>query len=90
MSYTAAQTRATYLTGLLWHLGAFAIINAFFWILDLMLGESGIQWAFWITLVWGMGLAFHVLAWAIAGRQVARRMAQKYAAEDAGHEARRG
>jgi hypothetical protein len=85
MSHAAAQTRAKYLTGLLWHLGAFTIINAFFWILDLTLGESGIQWAFWITLFWGLGLAFHALAWAIAGRRVERRKAQQYAAEDRTH-----
>ncbi len=58
--------------GLLWHIGAFLILNAFFWFLDLVIGQEGIQWAFWITLFWGLALAFHALAWAVADRQSAR------------------
>jgi uncharacterized membrane protein YhaH (DUF805 family) len=63
--------RAKYLTGLMWHIGAFIIINAFFWILDAMTGQAGIQWAFWITLFWGFALAFHVLAYLVVGRRSA-------------------
>lgn len=77
-----AQRRARYLTGLLWHLGAFVIINAFFWMLDLLLGEPGLQWAYWITIFWGLALAFHVLAWLIDGRQVERRRAERYLDRD--------
>ncbi|MGI9615012.1 MAG: 2TM domain-containing protein [Acidimicrobiales bacterium] len=73
-----AAERANYLTGLIWHLGTFLIINAFFWVLDLVIGQEGIQWAFWITIFWSVGLAFHVLAWFIDGRQVERRRAQRY------------
>ena len=73
-----ARQRAKYLTGLLWHVGVFAIINAFFWVLDLFVGEAGVQWAFWITLFWGLALLFHALAWFIDGRQVERRRAQRY------------
>jgi len=61
--------RARYLTGLMWHVGAFLIINTFFWVLDLIIGQSGIQWAFWITLFWGVALAFHVLAYLVVGRR---------------------
>ncbi len=61
--------RAKYLTGVMWHVGAFLIINVFFWVLDLVTGESGIQWAFWITLFWGFALAFHVLAYLVVGRR---------------------
>ena len=63
--------RAKYLTGLMWHVGAFLIINAFFWILDAMTGQAGIQWAYWITLFWGFALAFHVLAYLVVGRRSA-------------------
>ncbi len=35
--------RAKYLTGVMWHVGAFLIINVFFWVLDLVTGQSGIQ-----------------------------------------------
>jgi hypothetical protein len=73
-----AERRAKYLTGLLWHVGAFAIINAFFWLLDLFVGQDGVQWAFWITLFWGFALLFHALAWFIDGRQLERRRTQRY------------
>lgn len=35
------QRNAKYLTGLLWHIGAFVIINAFFWLLDIVTGVDG-------------------------------------------------
>jgi hypothetical protein len=73
-----AQRRAKYLTDLIWHVGAFVIINTFFWILDLWTGASGLQWAFWITLFWGFALLFHALAWFVDGRQLERRHTQHY------------
>lgn len=51
-----------------WHIGAFVIINAFFWLLDAITG-GGITWAFWITIFWGFALAFHVLTWIVVGRR---------------------
>jgi hypothetical protein len=80
-----ALGRARYLTGLLWHLGAFVIINGFFWLIDATLGAEGIQWAYWITGVWGFALAFHVLAYLVAGRQVESRRAERYLAEQDRH-----
>lgn len=73
-----AEYRAKYLTGLLWHVGAFLIINAFFWMIDLLVGQAGIQWAFWITAAWGFALLFHVLSWLIDGRDFERRRAEHY------------
>jgi hypothetical protein len=61
--------RARYLTGVMWHAGAFLIINVFFWVLDLLVGQAGVQWAYWITLFWGFALAFHVLAYLVVGRR---------------------
>lgn len=72
-----AARRAHYLTGLLWHVGAFVIINALFWFLDLATGAPGVQWAIWITVFWGSALAFHALAYAVDGRQVEQRTTQK-------------
>lgn len=77
-----AHDRAKYLSGLVWHLGAFVIVNAFFWILDLTIGAGGIQWAFWITLFWGFALAFHVLAYVVDGRQLEVRKTQQYLDEE--------
>ena len=72
-----AQRRAGYLTGFLWHVGTFVIINAFFWILD-SLDYGGITWSFWITLFWGFALAFHGLAYLIDGRQLEERKTKQY------------
>jgi 2TM domain len=73
-----ARRRARYLAGLLWHTGAFLIINAFFWILDLTLGDGGADWAFWITGVWGFALGFHALAYYVDGRGVEEQKFQQY------------
>lgn len=73
-----ALRRAKYFTGLAWHVGAFVILNALFWTLDLAIGQSGVQWAFWITGFWGVALAFHVLAYVIDGRQLEHRKAEQY------------
>ncbi|MCB0949489.1 MAG: 2TM domain-containing protein [Mycobacterium sp.] len=72
-----ARKRAKYLTGLLWHTGAFVIVNGFFWVLDAVT-DGGITWAFWITLFWGFALAFHALAYLIDGRQLEARKTAEY------------
>lgn len=74
---SSARQRAKAYADLLWHIGAFVIINAFFWILDAVTG-GGITWAFWITFFWGFALAFHALAWMIQGRQLEQRRAAAY------------
>ena len=75
-----AQRRAEYWTGLSWHAGAFFIINAFLWSLDLI-GGQGIQWSFWITLTWGFALAFHALAYYVDGRGLEQMKAEEYLAD---------
>ena len=76
-----ARKRAKYLTGLLWHVGAFVVLNAFFWILDLATG-GGVTWAYWVTGAWGLALAFHALAYLIDGRGVEDLKTEQYLAED--------
>ena len=76
-----ARERAEYLSGLLWHTGAFLIINVFFWVLDAW-GEGGINWSFFITAAWGFALAFHALAYFIDGRQLEDRKTAEYLAEE--------
>lgn len=83
-----ARARARYLTGLLWHAGAFLIVNAFLWILDLTLAGGGLDWAFWITGAWGFALAFHVLAYLVQGRQVEERKTRQYLAAEEGRDGR--
>lgn len=79
-----AQQRAKYLADVLWHGGAFLIVNAFLWILDISQG-GGLNWAGIVTVAWGFGLAFHVLAYLIDGRQLERRKTQQYLDEDRLH-----
>ena len=73
-----ARHRARYLTGLLWHVGVFVVVNGFFWLLDWMIGQDGFQWAYWITLLWGLALAFHVVAWLVDGRDLEERKTREY------------
>ena len=82
-----AERRANYLAGLLWHIGAFVIINAGFWLLDLTVGDDGLDWAPWITAIWGFALAFHVLAYLIDGRQLVARKTRQYLREAESDEA---
>ena len=77
----AAKRRAENLTGLLWHLGTFVIINTFFVILD-VLGTSGVNWSIFIILAWGFGLAFHALWYFIDGRRLQERKTQQYLEEE--------
>jgi len=69
--------RAKYLTGLMWHVGVYVIINIFMVFLDL-LGEGGINWSIWIIAGWGLALAFHALAYFVDGRNVESDKAQEY------------
>lgn len=76
-----ARIRAHADVGLLWHVGAFVIINGSFWLLDIAT-DGRITWAIWITVVWAFALVFHLLAWLIEGRQIEQRRAAKYLAQE--------
>jgi len=75
-----AQKRASYLSGLLWHAGTYVIINAFFLALDII-GGQGVNWSLWITLMWGLALAFHALAYYVDGRGLEEHKTEQYLAE---------
>ena len=72
-----ARERAKSLTDLMWHTGAFVIVNAFLWTMDIV-GGGGLEWAYWVTIPWGLGLAFHALAYWIDGRNVEERKYEEY------------
>jgi len=65
-----AAHRAGALTGLLWHVAVFLIVNAFLWFLDLR--QGGADWAYWVTILWGIGLVFHVAWYVISEREVGK------------------
>lgn len=54
-----AEERANEFTGMLWHIATFLIINGMLWAIDIIQGD-GVNWAFWVTLFWGIGVLFHV------------------------------
>ena len=62
-----ARKRAKSYTDVMWHVAVFVIINGFFWILDVTTG-GGVTWSFWITLFWGLALAFHIAAYFVGER----------------------
>jgi hypothetical protein len=42
------------------HAWIFAIVNAFVWVQDLAL-DDGLDYAYWVTVPWGIGLAAHLV-----------------------------
>ena len=61
-----------------WHVAAFVVVNAFLWGLDIA-GGSGVQWAYWVTIVWSLGLALHVTSYFTgAADGIERRLGRQY------------
>jgi len=60
-----AASRATARRDVLVHAGAFVIVNGFLWLQDYAIG-GGIEYAYWVTIPWGVGLAGHILSY-VAG-----------------------
>lgn len=63
-----AARREGALTGVLWHAATFLIINAFLWFIDLQ--QGGLEWAYWVTVSWGIAMAFHAAWYFITERGV--------------------
>lgn len=61
-----AAKRVKEYSGLMWHIATFVIVNSFLWVIDLLNG--GPEWAFWVTISWGIGLLFHIAAYTIDSR----------------------
>lgn len=52
---------STPMTDLLLHAVVFFVVNAFIWVQDFASG-GGLEYAYWVTIPWGAGLAIHALA----------------------------
>ena len=76
-----ARKRAHDLVGLYWHIATYLIVNAFLWGLDWVTG-GGVQWAFWVTIMWGIGLLFHIAAYIIDDSRFEDRAYEKFLAEE--------
>ena len=76
-----ARERAKEYVGFMWHLATFVIINLFLWTLDWVTG-NGINFAYWVTAAWGVGLAFHAAAYFIDDSRAEERAYQRFLAAE--------
>jgi hypothetical protein len=76
-----AANRAKEYVGLLWHLAAFVIVNGFLWTLDFLKGD-GLNWAYLVTIMWGIGLAFHIAAYWLDGSGFQDRAYRRFLAKE--------
>ena len=70
-----AAKRVNDRNGLMWHVATYVIVNVFLWVI---VPEA----AFWVTLGWGIGVAFHLAAYFIGGDGTESPRYQKYLAEE--------
>ncbi len=76
-----ARKRVEEFTGLMWHIASFVIINGFLWAIDLFQG-GGPDWAFWVTIGWGIGVGFHIAAYLLDDNGGQSRRYQRYLEEE--------
>lgn len=70
-----AAKRVKNRSDLMWHVATYVIINAFLWLIVP-------QAAFWVTIGWGIGLAFHIAAYVIGDDPTKNPRYQQYLAEE--------
>ena len=68
----------TELSTLLWHIGIFVIVNGFLWLQDALVSD-GIQYAYWATIPWTMGLLLHISAYFYGRREIGERVSSQQA-----------
>lgn len=76
-----AQKRVKEYTDVMWHAATYVIVNVFLWGIDLV-GGDGVNWAYWVTISWGIGLAFHIASYLIDDKGPKNRRYQKFLAEE--------
>ncbi len=70
-----ARKRVKNYTDLMWHIAVFVIVNAFLWVI-----VPGA--AVWVTITWGVALAFHIAAHLLDERGGQDRRYRRYLAEE--------
>ncbi len=50
--------------GLMTHLAVFVLVNTLLWVQDIAAG-GGLEYAYWVTIPWGIGLLAHIVAYAV-------------------------
>jgi len=56
---------------LMWHIGAYVVVNALLWFQDIAAG-GGLEYAYWVTIPWGVGLAAHITAYVVESHDTQR------------------
>ncbi|MCP5026823.1 MAG: 2TM domain-containing protein [Actinomycetia bacterium] len=74
-----ATKRVKDYTDVLWHAATYVIINAFLWLIVP-------QAAFWVTVGWGIGLAFHIAYYFIGDDGPKNRRYQAFLAQERARE----
>lgn len=82
-----ARERVKNFTDVMWHVAVYVIVNGLLWTLDLVQG-GGLQWAFWPTIFWGIGLAFHIASYFLDESGLQSRRYQRYLEEERADDAR--
>jgi hypothetical protein len=59
--HTVGDVRTTATADVAVHGAVFVLVNAFVWMQDIALG-GGVNYAWWLTVPWGIGLAIHAYA----------------------------
>jgi hypothetical protein len=55
-------TGASDFSDLIGHAAVFLVVNAFIWVQDIAIG-GGVDYAYWVTVPWAIGLAIHALVY---------------------------
>lgn len=76
-----AEKRAKEYTDVLWHVATYIIVNIFLWGIDIV-GGDGVNWAYWVTIGWGVGLGFHVASYLIDDNGLKNRKYKQFLAEE--------
>jgi hypothetical protein len=74
-----AAKRVKDYTDLMWHVASYVIINVFLWL-------SVPYVAYWVTIAWGIGLAFHVADYFIEDHGRRNRRYQAFLAQEQARE----
>jgi hypothetical protein len=57
------------LAGLITHIIVFVLVNGLLWLQDILAG-GGLEYAYWVTIPWGIGLLAHVVAYLSSRRHM--------------------
>ena len=81
-----ARQRVKNFTDVMWHAATYLIVNGFLWAIDIIQG-GGVNWAYWVSVAWGIGLAFHIAAYMLDERGFQNRRYQRFLEEERARDA---